>query len=80
LACVRYVIVNIMHKSNNNNNNNDNNNNLGRVSVVGIETGYGLDGSEIESRWEARNSALDQAGPGVHLASCTVGTGSLSRE
>ena len=46
-------------------------------SVVGIATGYGLDGSGIESRWEARFSAPVQTGPGAHPASCTMGTGSF---
>ena len=31
--------------------------NVGRDSVVGIATRYGLDGPGIESRWEARFSA-----------------------
>jgi len=77
MACVRYVIVNIMH---NNNNNNNNNNNLGRKILVGIPTRYGLHGSGIESRWGVRVSAFDQAGYGAHPASFTVGTGSLSPE
>ena len=40
-------------------------------SVVGIATGYGLDGPVIESRWGggARFSAPVQTGPGAHLAS-----------
>jgi hypothetical protein len=46
-------------------------------SVVGIATGYGLDGPEIESRWGARFSAPVQTGPGAHPASCTMGTGSF---
>ena len=50
MACIRYVIVNIVHKSSSNNNNN-NNNNLGPKSLVGIATRYGLDGSGIKSRW-----------------------------
>jgi hypothetical protein len=53
---------------------------VGRDSVVGIATCYGLDGPGIESRWGgARFSAPVQTGPGVHPASCTTGTGSLSR-
>ena len=41
--------------------------------LVGIATGYGLDGPGIESRWGgARFSAPVQAGPGAHQASCTV--------
>ena len=49
----------------------------GPGSVVGIATGYGLDGPCIESRWGARFSAPVQTGPGAHPASCTMGTGSL---
>ena len=43
----------------------------GRDSSAGIATGYGLDGSGIESRWRARFSAPVQTGPGAHPASCT---------
>ena len=50
--------------------------NRGTGSVVGIATGYWLDGPGIESRWEARFSAPVQTGPGAHPASCTMGTGS----
>ena len=46
----------------------------GPGSVVGIATGYGLDGPGIESRWGARFSAPVQTGPGAHPASCTMGT------
>ena len=49
----------------------------GPVSVVGIATGYGLDGPGIESRRGARFSAPVQTGPGAHPASCTVGNGSF---
>ena len=49
----------------------------GPGSSVGIATGYGLDGPGIESRWGARFSAPVQTGPGVHPASCTMGTGSF---
>ena len=49
----------------------------GLGSVVGIATGYGLDGPGIESRWGARFSAPVQTGPGAHPASCTMGTGSF---
>ena len=49
----------------------------GRGSVVGIATGYGLDGPGIESRRAARFSAPVQTGPGAHPASCTMGTGSF---
>jgi hypothetical protein len=47
----------------------------GPGSVVGIATGYGLDGPRIESRLGARFSALVQTGPGAHPAFCTMGTG-----
>jgi hypothetical protein len=50
--------------------------NKGRDSSVGIATDYGLDGPGIESRWGARFFAHIQTGPGVHPASCTMGTGS----
>jgi hypothetical protein len=46
----------------------------GPGSVVGITTGYRLDGSGIESCWGARFSAPVQTGPGAHPASCTMGT------
>ena len=49
----------------------------GPGSVVGIATGYRLDGPGIESRWGARFSAPVQTGPGAHPASCTMGTGSF---
>jgi len=49
----------------------------GPGSVVGIATGYGLDGPGIESRWEARFSAPLQTSPGAHPASCRMGTGSF---
>ena len=48
-------------------------------SVVGIATGYGLDGAGIESRWGVRFSAPVRTGPGAHLASCTMGIGSFPR-
>ena len=48
----------------------------GPGSSVGIATGYRLNGPGIESHWEARFSAPVQTGPGVHPASCTMGTGS----
>ena len=44
----------------------------GPGSVVGIATGYGLDGPGIES---LRFSAPVQTGPGAHPASCKMGTG-----
>jgi hypothetical protein len=49
----------------------------GPGSVVGIATGYGLEGPETESRWKARFSVPVQTGPGAHPASCTMGTGSF---
>jgi len=49
----------------------------GPGSVVGIATGYGLNGPEIESRWGARLSAPVQTGLGTHPASCTRDTGSF---
>jgi len=52
--------------------------NCGPGSVVGIATGYGLDGPEIESRWGSKFSAPVQTGPGSHPASCTMSTGSFA--
>jgi len=49
----------------------------GPGSSVGIATGYGLDGPEIEYRWGRDFSAPVQTGPGAHPASCTTGTGSF---
>ena len=49
----------------------------GPGSVVGIATGYGLDGPGIESQWGASFSAPVQTGPEAHPASCTMGTGSF---
>jgi hypothetical protein len=49
---------------------------VGRLgSAVGIATGYGLDGPVIEFRWGASFSVPVQTNPGVHPASCTMGTG-----
>jgi len=42
-----------------------------------IATSYGLDGPGMEFRWGPRLPAPD---PEAHQASCTMGTGSLSRE
>jgi hypothetical protein len=54
--------------------------NVGRDSVVGIATRYGLDGPGIEPRWGGgRFFAAVQTGPGAHTASYTMGNGSLSR-
>ena len=50
----------------------------GRGSVVGITTRYGLEGPGIVSRWGTSFSAPVQTGPGVHPASYTMGTESLS--
>jgi len=50
---------------------------VGRDSSVGIATGYGLDGPEIEFRWGVRFSAPVQTGPGAHPTSCTMGTASV---
>ena len=47
----------------------------GPGSVVGIATGYRLDGQGIESRWRVRFSAPVQTGPGAHPASCNMGSG-----
>jgi len=49
----------------------------GPGSVVGIATGYRLDGPGIESWWRARFPTPVQTGPGAHPASCTMGTGSF---
>ena len=50
---------------------------MGRDSVVGTATRYGLDGRGIETRWGARFSAPVQTGPGRNPASYTTGTGSF---
>ena len=42
------------------------NHGVGRDSVVGIATRYGLDGPGIGSRWGATFSTTIQAGPGAH--------------
>ena len=49
----------------------------GPGSVVGIATGYGLDGPGIESRWGARFSAPVHTDPGFNPSSCKMGTGSF---
>ena len=49
----------------------------GPGSVFGIATGYGLDGLGIESRWGRDFPHLSTPAHGAHLASCTMGTGSL---
>ena len=48
----------------------------GPGSSVGIETGYGLDGLGIESRW-GRDIPPVQTGPGAYTVSCKMGTGSF---
>ena len=48
-----------------------------RDSSVGTATRYGLDGPGIESRLVARFPVPVQTFPGVHQASCTMGTGSF---
>jgi len=48
---------------------------VGRDSLVGMATGYGLDGPGIESWWGARFSSPVQTDPGIHPASSTMGTG-----
>jgi len=45
--------------------------------MVGIVTGYGLDGPGIESRWGARFFARVETGPEAHPAPCAMGTGSF---
>jgi hypothetical protein len=51
----------------------------GPGSSVNIATGYGLDGTEIESRRGrgAKFFAHVQNDPGAHPASCIIGTGSI---
>ena len=52
---------------------------IDRDISVGIETGYGLHGPAIESRW-GRDFPPDYTCPGAHPAACKMGTGSLFRE
>ena len=49
----------------------------GPGSVVGIATGYELDGPGMESRWGRDFSHLSRPALGAHPASCTLGTGSF---
>ena len=49
----------------------------GRRQLGRYGDSLGLDGPEIESRWERDFSPPIQSGPGFHLASCKVGTGSF---
>jgi hypothetical protein len=54
---------------------------VGWGSSVGIATRYGLDGTEIETRWGGgRFSAPVQTGPGAHPAAYRMGTGSFPGE
>ena len=46
----------------------------GPGSVVGIATGYGLDGLGIEALWGRDFPHLTRPTPGAHPASCTIGT------
>ena len=52
---------------------------VGRDSSVGIAIRYGLDDSGIESRWGRDFPHSFETGPWAHPASCTMGTGSLTR-
>ena len=45
--------------------------------VVGIATGYALDGPGIESRWGEIFRTCPDRPWGTHPASCTMGTGSF---
>jgi hypothetical protein len=45
---------------------------VGRGSVVGIATRYGLDSPGIESRWGARISSSVHSGTGAYPASYTM--------
>jgi hypothetical protein len=51
---------------------------LGRDGSVGLATRYGLDGSEIESRWGRDLSASVQNGTQARPASYGIGIGSFS--
>ena len=46
-------------------------------SIVGIATGYGLDGPGIESRWELDFPHMSRAALWPNPASCIVGAGSF---
>ena len=48
-----------------------------RDSSVGIETLYGLNGPEIESRWSRDFPHPSRPSGGAHPASYTMGTGSF---
>jgi hypothetical protein len=52
---------------------------VGRGSTVRIATRYGLDVPGIEPRWGVRFSATVKTGPGVYVASRTMGTVCFSR-
>jgi hypothetical protein len=49
----------------------------GSGSVVRITTDYGLDGPGIESQCGQDFPHLSRPAPGVHLASCSMGTGTF---
>jgi hypothetical protein len=49
----------------------------GPGTVVGVATGYGLDGPGNESRWGRDFPHLSIPDTGAHPASCTMGTGSF---
>jgi hypothetical protein len=51
----------------------------GRESSVGSAARYGVDGPGMWSLWGVKFSAPVQKSPGARQASCTLGTGSLSR-
>ena len=50
MVCLRNISVDTLHEGDTEDNNN-NNNNVGRDSLVGIATCYGLVGPGIEFRW-----------------------------
>jgi hypothetical protein len=49
----------------------------GQDISVGTATRYGRDGPGIETRWGRDFSARVQTGPGAHVASYTIRTGSF---
>jgi len=50
---------------------------VGPGTIVGIATGYGLDGPGIEYQWRARFSGTLPNGPGAHPVPYAVGTRSF---
>jgi hypothetical protein len=52
---------------------------IGRDSAVSIATRYKVDGPGIESWWGEGFSASFQTVPEANLASCQIGTASLSQ-